>query len=175
MFPFFADSRQCNKTSAGSDSCDLMCCGRGYNPYSEKLVERCHCKYHWCCYVTCKKCERIVERYVCKWVFVTALRPHLQFFFELAWLHINQSTTIPKRLIFVLSFSIWISRRKRSIPMSLSFCTQSPHCQSFLWTFCPTNFNMESVVIDRRPPGYFLLLVNNSRSSCWGYWKSILF
>ncbi|KAF3841486.1 hypothetical protein F7725_007348 [Dissostichus mawsoni] len=45
------------------DSCDLMCCGRGYNPYTEKLVERCHCKYHWCCYVTCKKCERIVERY----------------------------------------------------------------------------------------------------------------
>lgn len=58
--------RQCNKTSSGSDSCDLMCCGRGYNPYTEKVVERCHCKYHWCCYVTCKKCERTVERYVCK-------------------------------------------------------------------------------------------------------------
>ncbi|XP_010394065.1 protein Wnt-11 isoform X1 [Corvus cornix cornix] len=59
-------SRQCNKTSNGSDSCDLMCCGRGYNPYMDKVVERCHCKYHWCCYVTCKKCERTVERYVCK-------------------------------------------------------------------------------------------------------------
>uniref|UniRef100_UPI00398E4130 protein Wnt-11-like n=1 Tax=Pristiophorus japonicus TaxID=55135 RepID=UPI00398E4130 len=58
--------RQCNKTSSGSDSCTLMCCGRGYNPYTEKVVERCHCKYHWCCYVTCKKCERLVERYVCK-------------------------------------------------------------------------------------------------------------
>ncbi|XP_026887061.2 protein Wnt-11 [Electrophorus electricus] len=58
--------RQCNKTSSGSDSCDLMCCGRGYNPYTETVAERCHCKYHWCCYVTCKKCERIVERYVCK-------------------------------------------------------------------------------------------------------------
>ncbi|XP_041278314.1 protein Wnt-11 isoform X2 [Onychostruthus taczanowskii] len=58
--------RQCNKTSNGSDSCDLMCCGRGYNPYMDKVVERCHCKYHWCCYVTCKKCERSVERYVCK-------------------------------------------------------------------------------------------------------------
>ncbi|KAF2988203.1 hypothetical protein EK904_007185 [Melospiza melodia maxima] len=57
--------RQCNKTSNGSDSCDLMCCGRGYNPYMDKVVERCHCKYHWCCYVTCKKCERTVERYVC--------------------------------------------------------------------------------------------------------------
>ncbi|XP_056417156.1 protein Wnt-11 isoform X2 [Hyla sarda] len=58
--------RQCNKTSFGSDSCDLMCCGRGYNPYMDTVVERCHCKYHWCCYVTCKKCERTVERYVCK-------------------------------------------------------------------------------------------------------------
>lgn len=65
--PCFLSSRQCNKTSNGSDSCDLMCCGRGYNPYMDKVVERCHCKYHWCCYVTCKKCERTVERYVCKW------------------------------------------------------------------------------------------------------------
>uniref|UniRef100_A0A8D1RPZ8 Protein Wnt n=1 Tax=Sus scrofa TaxID=9823 RepID=A0A8D1RPZ8_PIG len=58
--------RQCNKTSQGSDSCDLMCCGRGYNPYTDRVVERCHCKYHWCCYVTCRRCERTVERYVCK-------------------------------------------------------------------------------------------------------------
>ncbi|XP_043913118.1 protein Wnt-11b-like [Protopterus annectens] len=58
--------RQCNKTSVGSDSCNLMCCGRGYNAYTEKVIERCQCKYHWCCYVTCKKCERTVERYVCK-------------------------------------------------------------------------------------------------------------
>ncbi|KPP79759.1 protein Wnt-11-like [Scleropages formosus] len=55
--------RHCNKTTSGSDSCSLMCCGRGYNRYMEKVVERCQCKYHWCCYVTCKKCERTVERY----------------------------------------------------------------------------------------------------------------
>lgn len=58
--------RQCNKTSLGSDSCNLMCCGRGYNAYTETIIERCSCKYHWCCYVTCKKCERTAERYVCK-------------------------------------------------------------------------------------------------------------
>ncbi|XP_053329990.1 protein Wnt-11b [Spea bombifrons] len=58
--------RLCNKTSVGSDSCNLMCCGRGYNAYTETIVERCQCKYYWCCYVTCKKCERTVERYVCK-------------------------------------------------------------------------------------------------------------
>ncbi|NWU99139.1 WN11B protein, partial [Upupa epops] len=58
--------RQCNKTSAGSDGCNLMCCGRGYNTYTEEVLERCHCKYHWCCYVLCKRCRRKVERYVCK-------------------------------------------------------------------------------------------------------------
>lgn len=30
---------------------------------------------------------------------------------------------------------------------------------------------MESVVIDRRPPGYFLPLVNNSKSLYWGILK----
>ncbi|XP_072451506.1 protein Wnt-11b-like isoform X2 [Chiloscyllium punctatum] len=54
--------RQCNKTSVHSDSCNLMCCGRGYNAYTETIIERCSCKYHWCCYVTCKKCERTAER-----------------------------------------------------------------------------------------------------------------
>ncbi|XP_052529363.1 protein Wnt-11b-like [Tympanuchus pallidicinctus] len=58
--------RQCNKTSAGSDGCDLLCCGRGYNAYVEEVVERCHCKYRWCCYVLCKRCRRPEERYVCK-------------------------------------------------------------------------------------------------------------
>lgn len=114
----------------GSDSCDLMCCGRGYNPYTEKLVERCHCKYHWCCYVTCKKCERIVEKYVCKWVRAAAgptccpllvpSHPGLQ---------INQSTTIPRRLTFVLSFSMFISTRTHLFLCQYHFCIESPNCQ----------------------------------------------
>ncbi|XP_017315023.1 protein Wnt-11 isoform X1 [Ictalurus punctatus] len=58
--------RQCNKTASGSGSCNLMCCGRGYNTYTEQVEERCHCRYHWCCYVTCKKCTHTVERHVCK-------------------------------------------------------------------------------------------------------------
>uniref|UniRef100_A0A673NJU9 Protein Wnt n=1 Tax=Sinocyclocheilus rhinocerous TaxID=307959 RepID=A0A673NJU9_9TELE len=63
---FGTADRQCNKTATGSESCGLMCCGRGYNAYTEVLVERCQCKYHWCCYVSCKTCHRTVERYVCK-------------------------------------------------------------------------------------------------------------
>ncbi|XP_016421824.1 protein Wnt-5a [Sinocyclocheilus rhinocerous] len=58
--------RLCNKTSEGMDGCALMCCGRGYDQYKTQLVERCHCKFHWCCYVKCKHCSRTVDQFVCK-------------------------------------------------------------------------------------------------------------
>ncbi|KFQ44222.1 Protein Wnt-5b, partial [Nestor notabilis] len=58
--------RLCNKTSEGMDGCELMCCGRGYDQFKSVQVERCHCKFHWCCYVKCKKCTEIVDQYVCK-------------------------------------------------------------------------------------------------------------
>lgn len=58
--------RECNKDSDGMDGCKLMCCGRGYNTFKRKLVERCHCKFYWCCYVKCRSCERIVDIHTCK-------------------------------------------------------------------------------------------------------------
>ncbi|XP_011822532.1 PREDICTED: protein Wnt-5b isoform X1 [Mandrillus leucophaeus] len=58
--------RLCNKTSEGMDGCELMCCGRGYNQFKSVQVERCHCKFHWCCFVKCKKCTEIVDQYICK-------------------------------------------------------------------------------------------------------------
>ncbi|XP_009422868.1 protein Wnt-5b isoform X2 [Pan troglodytes] len=58
--------RLCNKTSEGMDGCELMCCGRGYNQFKSVQVERCHCKFHWCCFVRCKKCTEIVDQYICK-------------------------------------------------------------------------------------------------------------
>lgn len=60
------NGRLCNKTSEGMDGCTLMCCGRGYDQFKATLVERCHCKFHWCCYVKCKRCSRVVDQFVCK-------------------------------------------------------------------------------------------------------------
>ncbi|XP_017597298.1 PREDICTED: protein Wnt-11b-like [Corvus brachyrhynchos] len=58
--------RPCNRSSVGSDSCDLLCCGRGYNTYTEEVTERCHCRYRWCCSVVCRRCRRSLQRHVCK-------------------------------------------------------------------------------------------------------------
>ncbi|KAB0390670.1 hypothetical protein E2I00_018830 [Balaenoptera physalus] len=58
--------RLCNKTSEGLDGCALMCCGRGYDQFKSVQTERCHCKFHWCCFVRCKKCTQVVDQFVCK-------------------------------------------------------------------------------------------------------------
>ncbi|XP_046661333.1 protein Wnt-7b [Homalodisca vitripennis] len=58
--------RLCNRTSKGTDGCDLMCCGRGYNTHQFTKVSQCHCKFHWCCYVKCDTCSERTEQYSCK-------------------------------------------------------------------------------------------------------------
>ena len=58
--------RECNKTSKGEDGCELMCCGRGYNTHEIVRRWRCNCKFHWCCYVKCKKCKERMEVFRCK-------------------------------------------------------------------------------------------------------------
>ncbi|CAM9869424.1 unnamed protein product, partial [Lampetra fluviatilis] len=58
--------RLCERASTGPSGCELLCCGRGYDHYKATVVERCQCKFHWCCYVKCRKCSRTVDQYVCK-------------------------------------------------------------------------------------------------------------
>ncbi|XP_787051.3 protein Wnt-7b [Strongylocentrotus purpuratus] len=58
--------RRCNRTSTSTDSCDLMCCGRGYNTHQYTKIWQCNCKFYWCCYVRCNQCSEQTEEYTCK-------------------------------------------------------------------------------------------------------------
>ena len=57
--------RRCNKTSKAIDGCELMCCGRGYVTRKRIIIERCECKFVWCCHVKCKDCKREIEEHTC--------------------------------------------------------------------------------------------------------------
>ena len=63
--------------SPGIDGCELMCCMRGYTTRREKRVERCKCKFHWCCFVKCEECYREVEVSTCNWTFVKYLNSRI--------------------------------------------------------------------------------------------------
>lgn len=56
--------RPCNRTTT-EEGCDTLCCGRGYETKTEKVLERCDCKFYWCCFVKCRECERDVEKNYC--------------------------------------------------------------------------------------------------------------
>ena len=58
--------RQCNRTSTSTDGCEMLCCGRGYNTHQFTRTWKCHCKFHWCCKVTCKDCSERSEIFTCK-------------------------------------------------------------------------------------------------------------
>ena len=58
--------RVCSKTTSGHGSCGILCCGRGFNTIQIEEEYQCACEFHWCCYVKCKTCRRIVDRHLCK-------------------------------------------------------------------------------------------------------------
>ncbi|KAG5898727.1 hypothetical protein JTB14_020921 [Gonioctena quinquepunctata] len=59
--------RFCNRTTTTTpDSCSNLCCGRGYNLIKHRKVERCHCKFVWCCEVQCQMCSHEEWISICK-------------------------------------------------------------------------------------------------------------
>lgn len=59
-------SRWCNGTTrAGEGSCRNLCCGRGYRTSTNETLERCNCRYIWCCKVECDICKTITETHYC--------------------------------------------------------------------------------------------------------------
>ena len=66
--------RRCNSTVAGltsstaadTDRCDVMCCGRGFVVERRTVIEKCRCRFHWCCDVHCDQCRKTVVENVCR-------------------------------------------------------------------------------------------------------------
>lgn len=55
--------RNCNRTSG---DCEMLCCGRGHEVKETRVVERCRCKFRFCCDVLCDTCTTYVEQSVCR-------------------------------------------------------------------------------------------------------------
>lgn len=63
---FGTRERWCNATSHGIDGCELLCCGRGHSSRVALRHEKCHCVFHWCCYVSCQECSRVYRVHTCE-------------------------------------------------------------------------------------------------------------
>lgn len=58
--------RECQADASGAEGCGLMCCGRGHKTDLVRVVNKCRCKFQWCCEVICEWCEEMVKRHTCK-------------------------------------------------------------------------------------------------------------
>ncbi|XP_052000504.1 protein Wnt-4-like [Xyrauchen texanus] len=59
--------RRCNGTSRlAPDGCELLCCGPGFRAGRAEVVQRCSCKFSWCCSVRCQQCKNTVLIHTCR-------------------------------------------------------------------------------------------------------------
>ncbi|XP_065655292.1 protein Wnt-4 [Hydra vulgaris] len=58
--------RICKKDSQGSDSCEKLCCNRGFIEKTTNSTVACRCKFTYCCQVTCDSCQKLTITHYCK-------------------------------------------------------------------------------------------------------------
>ena len=58
--------RRCEPRAEANDSCEKMCCNRGYNNLRETVSMKCKCTFVWCCSVQCEKCFQDIRTSICK-------------------------------------------------------------------------------------------------------------
>ena len=60
-----ADGSFLGDTTSPNETCDYICCGRGFYSRLVETHEDCECKFQFCCSVTCKKCKKLTLQYFC--------------------------------------------------------------------------------------------------------------
>nr|CDO67904.1 Wnt Q SciWntQ [Sycon ciliatum] len=48
------------------DSCDVLCCDRGYRTVTDHTTTSCNCRFVFCCRVRCDQCETVRRRHFCR-------------------------------------------------------------------------------------------------------------
>ena len=48
------------------DSCDVLCCDRGYHTVTDHTTTSCNCRFVFCCRVRCDQCETVRRRHFCR-------------------------------------------------------------------------------------------------------------
>lgn len=59
-------ARVCSDNPLAPDSCDKLCCGRGYEARESQLRYSCDCKFQYCCKIHCNFCYKKIVELVCK-------------------------------------------------------------------------------------------------------------
>ncbi|MEQ2197276.1 hypothetical protein XENOCAPTIV_027014 [Xenoophorus captivus] len=58
--------RKARTSRLAPDGCELVCCGPGYRAGRAEVVQRCSCKFSWCCSVRCQQCKNTVTIHTCR-------------------------------------------------------------------------------------------------------------
>nr|BAH23779.1 secreted signaling factor Wnt9/10c [Hydra vulgaris] len=55
--------RKCSLSANSPDSCEKLCCNRGFSEFSFLMEKTCACKFHYCCRLDCKTCQHNVTEF----------------------------------------------------------------------------------------------------------------
>ena len=58
--------RECNRSALAIDSCNILCCGRGYHTERVLVKEKCRCRFKFCCEIECDTCKYYKTIHYCK-------------------------------------------------------------------------------------------------------------
>ena len=62
---YSSTGRRCSLDNSKIDSCNKICCGKGYRVRKIEIHSKCKCKFVYCCEVKCDTCIRYDEIFEC--------------------------------------------------------------------------------------------------------------